>query len=371
MSEKSQQFEVADSLAELKWSSVHNWIAVSFIIGMFLEGYVFFISPLATSWVVVPKTLTDLLIAWSSIWLLIGSLITGVLSDLVGRRIVYIISFIIFAIGGVGLIFSYSYVLILTFDALLNYAGGAEMQSILTATHEIFPRKNRNRTFFLFMLALLIGEATLGFVGLSTAFSSVAIQRLSVGVLLLPAIAALIFTRLKVPESVRWIEAKFGSEKAKNYVEQHFGQVPTILPSRPKQPSKSLSTSFKFIILLAAAFTNYAIYGFWVFTAGPIFFPTHTSMIIALGTGFEAIGAVPIFIFGSKLSKKALFLWASVAEFLFSAIMFITEGIWSANLNIFWVLYSLFNIVIIFQYVAEESLRPELWPPRGGVLYSA
>ncbi|WP_246252982.1 hypothetical protein [Acidianus brierleyi] len=73
-------------LENAKWSSVHNWSFIAFSLGMTLEAYIFGMASIATNWVPMPKFLESILLAWAPLWLIIGIIFTGPMSDKLGRK---------------------------------------------------------------------------------------------------------------------------------------------------------------------------------------------------------------------------------------------------------------------------------------------
>ncbi|HII81757.1 MAG TPA: MFS transporter, partial [Ferroplasma sp.] len=139
----------AAEVEDLKWSPVHSLLFLSFSIGTGVEAYIYSLSYIATSWVAMPRSLLALLAVWPPLWLLIGGAFAGPLADWIGRKKTLFITLGIYAAGATGLIFSYTYATILIFIGLLLFASGGEYNTILTATHELFPRKYRSRVLFL------------------------------------------------------------------------------------------------------------------------------------------------------------------------------------------------------------------------------
>jgi len=72
------------SLDNYSWGRVHTYAFIAFSAGFFLEAYIFGMAPIATGWVSVPKFLTSTLLAWAPLWLIIGIMVTGPLSDRLG-----------------------------------------------------------------------------------------------------------------------------------------------------------------------------------------------------------------------------------------------------------------------------------------------
>ncbi len=129
-----------------------------------------------------------------------------------------------YAIGGILLTLSINYALVLISLALLLAAAGSEMNNIMTMAHEIFPRKHRSKAMMMLMdfvaLASVI-TAAVSFISIST---TIFFGRLMAGTAVLLALIVLIFLRMKMPESVRWLEKVGKKDGAIKESQKNFGQ---------------------------------------------------------------------------------------------------------------------------------------------------
>lgn len=116
------------------WTHTDTLAFWSFALGMLLENYIFSLAAIATGWVEMPKFLQSLLLSWAPLWLIIGIAFAGPLSDHFGRKNTFYLTMFLYAIGAVGLIFSSSYSLILIFLAIMLFAAGGEMNTIMVAS---------------------------------------------------------------------------------------------------------------------------------------------------------------------------------------------------------------------------------------------
>nr|MDA8332261.1 MFS transporter [Candidatus Dormibacteraeota bacterium] len=139
---------MSDALTE-RWTATDSWNFASFCIGMLLESYVFGTATIATGWVHTPVVLRSLLLSWSPIWQILGIAALGPVSDRVGRRPVFFATLTLYGLGGLGLIFSSSYQLILISLAVMLFASGGELNGILVSSHEVMPARHRGKTMML------------------------------------------------------------------------------------------------------------------------------------------------------------------------------------------------------------------------------
>ncbi len=219
-----------------RWVPTDTWLFVSFALGYTLEAYIFTMAPIATGWVKEPAALRSLLLAWAPIWLIIGIGIAGPVGDWLGRRTTFYITMAIYGIGAIGLIFSSTYALILTFLAILLMAAGGEMNMIMVAVHETMPTKHRSKAAMLGVNFINLGGLVVAVVDLSSSATSVNFQRGMVAATLLAILAALLFVRRRTPESPRWLLRKGRAEQAAAELARFYGAEEGAGPSSGHRP---------------------------------------------------------------------------------------------------------------------------------------
>lgn len=269
----------------------------------------------------------------------------GPLSDKIGRKPTFWITMVLYIIGGLGLVFAFNYALVLIFTALALLAAGEEMNIIMVATHEIMPQAYRGRAMFLEINFINVGGVVLGGLGLLTQFSSIFFQRLVLGFLIVIAAIALIITRLELPESERWINAK----------SQKYYNGGTVKSGMDKD------TAFKLFVTTAIAFANAAGFGLIVFVLGPYFFSSLTGMIIFVADLSEFIVGLIVSFFADNLSRKALSLWSNLGIVIFTIITYYLIPVWKNDLMIFWILLIIINAFTSVQYLTEDTFKAEVW----------
>ncbi|NON61302.1 MFS transporter, partial [Acidianus sp. RZ1] len=324
-----------------EWNNVTTLAFISFCIGMFLESFIFGLESIATNWYVVPKILTSVLLAWAPLWLIVGIGFAGPLSDRIGRRPTFWITMSLYFIGGIGLIFSFNYFLVLIFTALMLFSAGGEMNTIMVATHEIMPQAYRSRAMFFEINFINVGGVALGGLELLTQFSSILIQRLVLGLVILFAVLVLIFTRLRLPESERWIRAKNRVEDVKEKLNK--------------------DTLFKLFVTTAIAFSNAAGFGLIVYVLGPYFFSSLTGEIIFVADLSEFFVGLFISFFADKLSRKSLLVWSNAGIVVFTLITYFLIPEWESFLPLFWALLVTINAFTAIQYLTEDTFKGEVW----------
>ncbi len=359
--------ESASVVEDLNWSKVHSLLFLAFSIGALIEAYVYSLSYIATGWVVMPRSLLAILALWPPLWLLIGGAVSGPLADKVGRKKTLFITLAIYSLGALGLIFSYTYITILIFIGLLLFASGGEYNTILTATHELFPRKYRSRALFLELNFTNIGGSIAAILAL-LAISSIVAQRELLGITLLVSILIMYIIRLRLPESVMWLESKGEFNSAKSQLEKYYNATPekdTIV-----KPTKLPSLKFRIIIggIIGWAYT--AGFTLIVLTLGPYFFPSLTEWLIFI-FGVVAFIAGFIGLLADKFNRKRFLLISAILVVIFAYLFIPTLKIWIIHTLVFWFLFIGVSVFINIYFLAEDTLKSEMWPTRRRGLYSA
>ena len=352
------------NLDKFSWSKVHTFAFIAFSAGFFLEAYIFGMASIATGWVSVPKFLTSTLLAWAPLWLIIGIMVTGPLSDRLGRKTMFYITMTLYGVGAVGLVFSGTYYLILLFLAMMLFAAGGEMNTIMVATHEIMPRKHRSKAFFLELNFINVGGFVLGLVGYLVQNQSVFFQRLMIGVTVLIVLVVLMYTRLKIPESIRWLEKQGRLEDADKEIKKYFGDIKIISQDelRPKITVKKLPMWFKLLVVILVAAANTIGYGLMTYVLGPYYFPSQTAMIILVTNLAEMLVGLVIGVFADSLSRKLLLLISFVGATGFTFLIMGTIPMWSKSLTLFYSLLVLLNVFVGISYLTEDALKSDIWP---------
>ena len=192
--------EIAKNVEELSWTRTHTYSFIAFAIGLLLEGYIFGIAPVATSWYTIPKSIEVLILAWPYLWLIIGIAVYGPISDAIGRKKTFYYSMTMYVIGGILLIFSYNYALVLTALAILLFAAGGEMNTIMIMSHEVFPRAHRSKAMMMLMDFVALASVLLSAVSFLS-FSSIPLfSREMMCIIVLITVLALFIARYKMPE---------------------------------------------------------------------------------------------------------------------------------------------------------------------------
>ncbi len=340
---------------------------ISFALGLLLESYVFSLASIAIYWVAIPKSLGELLLAWAPIWLIIGIAIAGPVSDRLGRKVTLYITLAFYAVGGILLYFSSSYVLLLISLALMLMAGGGEMNSIMVASHELMPRRHRGKAMMMEINAINLGGFILAVLAFSSAASAIAFQRGVVAVAVVIVVIILVFARASMPESVLWLEKRGQHEKAMQQIKAYWGDdwqaamAPEPEPPKSAAAVRQTSIPFRVIVMTIVAAANTIGFGLVAYVFGYYYFPHLQPTILAV---FEGVGFVGGFLglYADRWSRRHMLFWSFLFTFVFTVIIGATTNTWLHNMPLFWILLVLLAIANSICYLTEDTVKPEVWP---------
>lgn len=364
-----------EKLGEEPWSSKTTWMFISFVLGLALESYVFSLASIAIYWVTMPKALGELLLAWAPIWLIVGIILAGPFSDRYGRKVTLYSTLGLYAVGGIVLFFSTTYVVILVALAIMLIAGGGEMNSIMVANHELMPRKHRGKASMMIINGINFGGTVLAVIALITSAltgkAAVSAQRDVVAVAVLIVVAILFATRLSMPESFLWLEKRGNTEKLEKTVGSYFGREAVDkartgggAPAAPA-PSKPLTTPgytfFTMVVMIVIAAANTIGFGLMAYALAYAFFPHLQPTILAV---FEGSGLVigMLGLIADRVSRKKFLFWSFVGTFVMTVIVGVTTNVWKNDMTLFWILLVILAGINSLCYLTEDTIKPEVWP---------
>ncbi|GAB6946969.1 MFS transporter [Vulcanisaeta sp. JCM 16161] len=358
------------AIEDLKWSSAHTWSFIAFALGLLFEAYLVGIAPIATGWFSLPSYLTALTLIWPFLWLIVGLIFVGPLSDRFGRKRLFILTMSMYAVGIALFIITTlvmpNYVSLLITLAIMLAAAGGEMNVILTDMHEVMPRRHRSKAAFFLVNFINVGLMLVSFISLNTQLIGPFYQRLAIGIIGIVILIVLVISRMKMPESIRWLERKGRINDAIREVEKYYGVKldPTSLPSAEVQVKSVMHPPlwFRFIVAVMMMTANDVGFGLLSYEVGPIYFSSQTALIILITALAEFIGGLFIAPFADRISRKVVLLFstsgAAVTTYIIVAFM---KPIVS-SFTLFLITDFILNIFIGIQYLAMDTFKGELWP---------
>jgi MFS family permease len=365
----------SDAVEESGWTSLHTLIVTIFSVGAAVEAYVYSLSYIATTWVSIPSTIVPLLAAWPPLWLLVGGILGGFLADNYGRKKAMYFTMAFYVVGSAGLILSGAYTGVLLFIAILLLAAGGEYNTILTVTHELFPRRYRARALYIELNSTNLGGSLAPLLALLSVDTAAA-QRQLLGVTLLVVVVALYVIRLRVPESVMWLEATGHVDKARRELQKYPAKMHPV--NAPKMhPVNALGQQvrvppiwFRVLVGALVGWAYTAGFSLLVLTLGPYFFPKLTDWLIlvsgltAFATGFVGVAA-------DRISRRLLLMASSVGVVVVGYLFIQTLDTWLKHVFVFWILFVALSAFINTYFLTEDTLKSEVWPTRNRGKYTA
>lgn len=367
-----------------RWVGTDWWLFWSFALGMLLENYIFSLAPIATGWIKnLPTSLTALMLAWAPIWLIIGIAVAGPVSDRMGRKGTFYLTMALYAVGGIGLILSAGYVSILVFLAVLLFAAGGEMNTIMAASHEMMPARHRGKAMMMELNFINLGGFLLGILSIASKSwsSSEGLQKASLGIAILLVLVVLVLARLRTPESLRWLHRKGRDDRMHLEAVRFYGPLQgEVRVQEVRRPANRVSRSLvtrrgpglgtRLFVTMATAFAGSAGFGLMTYTLGPLFFKGLVAQIILVAAG---VGFFSGFfgLYADRLSRKWLLLAGYLGAFLVTVVIYLTVGAWSRTLALFWILLVVLNLFTNVSYLTEDTLKGEVWPTERRGTYTA
>ena len=234
---------------------------VSFVVAAIAADPHFNLTPTEKSWV----------LSIGFVGMAIGAAVGGFIADRVGRKTVFTATLIIFGIANGAMALSWSLGMLLGARLIIGLGLGAELPVASTLVSEFSPTKQRGRMTVLLESFWAVGwiiAAIIGYFVIPNTGDWGWRWALAIGAL--PLLYAIV-TRVHIPESVRFLEAKGRedeAEKAVRYFEEAGGVAPVTSPKGkplPKIKTRELFGS-KYLARTIAIwatwfFVNFSYYG--------------------------------------------------------------------------------------------------------------
>ncbi len=270
-----------------------------------------------------------------------------------------------------------NYVSLLVTLAIMLAAAGGEMNVILTDMHEVMPRRHRSKAAFFLINFINIGLMLVSFISLNTQLIGPFYQRLAIGIIGIVILMVLVISRMKMPESIRWLERKGRINDAIKEVKKYYGVKldPTNLPSAEVQVSKPIMHPplwFRFIAAVMMMTANDVGFGLLSYEVGPIYFSSQTALIILITALAEFIGGLFVAPFADRISRKVVLLFSTGGAAITTYIIVAFMKPIVSSFTLFLIMDFILNIFIGIQYLAMDTFKGELWPTerRGGTFVS-
>lgn len=219
---------------------------IAFILGLgfFFEwinnGSISYFLPVFAEEFGLTKDVLGIIGSVSNIGVMVGSLVSGLVSDRVGRKKVIVIAMIMWGIAGLAQASAQNLVMLIGTRILLGFAIGIQLSATITLVSEFAPSKIRGKYVVLLLSLAPLGSAAAGVLCYFMIPSGMGWRGVSI-VEAVPALVALVIWKV-VPESALWLEAKGYQKEA--------DEVMTMVESNAE---KSLGTTLPPVTIPEAA----------------------------------------------------------------------------------------------------------------------
>ena len=310
------------ALDNAKTRGVHYRITALSAAGVFLDGYDISIIAVALTIITSISAFSyvntplgkGLMAASTTIGMLVGAVLFGYITDLKGRKIMYLWDMVIFAVfTGLVAFVSFNFLSLFIFRVILGLAIGADYAISTTIISEFSPKKTRGKLLAVNVSAWWIGSAVAYFIGFILLPIGINSWRWMFAIGIIPAVIVLIF-RWSVPESARWL-ANAGKLKEAQEVEKQISGSSDKLSVKMEKTSIKELFSRKYIratAFVAIFWFSYdvAFYGIALFnpTILGIFGLSKSNAILgsAIFSLFAVIGSFMCILLVDRLGRKLI-----------------------------------------------------------------
>ncbi len=263
----SKPVKFTEILDSARWSLEHWKLFIIVSLNYFLDGVMFSIAPLL-AYIIAPDIAihvlaVNLLAEW------IGALTLGRLADVYGRRLIFAVALTLEAGALILLFFLYENpLLFLILTSVMTFGIGGEFGAAYAAMAELTPKVHRGKALMIATNFWNVGAALIA--GAALVYALIYEDPiLQVRLLLLSALGTALvvgFSRLALPESVRWLVIKGRVREAETIIGKFASPEAPISFKLPPEQSISLREAFskypfRIIVLAVVTVAQYVTYG--------------------------------------------------------------------------------------------------------------
>lgn len=308
--------------------------------GSFLDGYVLALIGVALTQIIPHFELTEF---WSAaigasvfLGILVGTIVGGYLTDLVGRRTMFIIDVIAIGVFSILSMFAADPLMLVLARFFIGVFVGADYPIATSLIAEFTPKEHRSISMGWVSAAWYLGATLAAFVGY-VLFSVEDGWKIMLGSAVFPCIILLIGRR-DIPESPLWLASKGRTEEAEKVMEFVYGEGVALNVEEQKEEKTSLKKLFqggylKRILYLGVFILCQVVPMYAIYTFGP-------SIMSAFGLGegqesilgeaavslFFLIGTIPAMFWLNSMGRRKLLL----ISLAMMAVGLIILGVWPA-----------------------------------------
>jgi MFS family permease len=360
--------ELSKRLDTVKWLPRHWYLFGAVSLNYFLDGIVFAIAPLIA--VMVAPELAVAIFATNLVAEALGSIALGYLGDRWGRKTTLILINTLQVASTIPLLFLYTNGLaVWVLTSVLSFSVGGDFGASYAALAELIPARHRGKSILLSTNFWNVGSAAIAGAALTYAaiYSDPLLQTQYILLTALATLALVVFLRLSVPESPRWLYHRGRVEEAEKIISE-IAKTPFISAkerghSRPAAPRRPGGPLFRFLILSIVTISQYVTYAMMAYYApyapGFTFGAESAPLVILVANAGASVGAPLLWLLIDK-SRKTPLLIAFLMGTVFSGLVLTGH-----DLDFPGLFYTSLFICLVFSEWAWgliSSLQSELFP---------
>lgn len=360
----------------MAFNSGHRSLIISTTASFFMWGIIGTIAPLSLSFpflVSVPRLVSSEILSVGPIFIMLGNVLMGIVADRIGRKKVFIVTMISYGLGVILITIAFSVPLLILGLVLSEFGVGGEEPTGLAIIAEDFPAETRSKFLTLvanfdnigsaFISGIFIVESTLSIYlhpYLTALFGSLSSEGdLTFRFILLVSAAVLIvimvYSRIKMPESYRWLQSKGRNREA-----AHEKAMLGIMDSEASMPMVPFRVTLP--ILMTMGISQYLTFGLMAYIVGPYEFPSETPTLTFVAmVGASAAGFLAMYLINRerRIYTLASFLGGTIT---IAVILGLASHL--SSLVVFLPLLFLNMMFSEFAWASRTTLEPELVPTR-------
>jgi MFS family permease len=350
------------------WGARHWYLFGAVSLNYFLDGVVFAIAPLIA--VIVAPDLAVAIFATNLVAEAAGSIVLGYLGDRWGRKTALILINALQVASTVPLFFLYTNGLaVWVLTSVLSFSVGGDYGASYAALAELTPARHRGKAILLSTNFWNVGSAAIAGAALAYAaiYSDPLLQAQYVLLTALATLALVVFLRVSVPESPRWLIFKGREEEARRIVSEiaktaKYGDSAEGVSRRPaaRRPGGPV---FRFLVLAAVTVSQYVTYAMMAYYApyasGFRFGAESAPLVIMVANSGASVGAPLLWLLIDR-GRKTPLLVAFLLGTIFSGLVLAGHELAVSGL-----FYAALFVCLVFSEWAWgliSSLQSELFP---------
>ncbi len=302
----------------------------------------------------LPHGMKVLILLIGPIFVPFGNFITGLLSDIIGRKKIFIITMMMYGAGIIVIALSQTFILLAIGLMVAEFGVGGEEIPSLSLISEDSPVSQRAKWLTIIANFDNIGSAVIA--GMFIVVTNTLFDRVLLLVSAVVLVIIMIISRINLPESYKWLESR---DKEKSEIQKSELYIDTE-GIKSKKPSYKLSL----FVLLSIAISQYTTFGLMAYIIGPYEFSgTYTNEMIIfialVGASVAGFIAAPLISRG----RKFFTLYSYLIGFL-STVTILAFVPLLNNVFIFYPLLFINMMMSEFAWASRTTLEPELFPTK-------